>query len=67
MQTHLLGSLDFLVLATRDRHGPVVLWTVHNALLDLRADQLPSGQRWTLGAKRAAYRAAYRIGARMAV
>jgi L-malate glycosyltransferase len=66
VQTHLLGSLDFLVLATRDRHGPVVLWTVHNALLDLRADQLPSGQRWTLGAKRAAYRAAYRIGGRMA-
>ena len=66
VQTHLLGSLDFLVLAARDRHRPAVLWTVHNALLDLRADQLPSEQRWLLGAKRAAYRSAYRIGGRMA-
>jgi glycosyltransferase involved in cell wall biosynthesis len=66
LQTHLLGSLDFLALTARDDRRPVVLWTVHNALLDLRADQLPSGQRWLLGAKRAAYRIAYRLGGRMA-
>ena len=66
MQTHLLGSLDFLVLSARDGRHPVVLWTVHNALLDLRADQLPPGQRWLLGAKRAGYRTAYRVGGRMA-
>jgi glycosyltransferase involved in cell wall biosynthesis len=66
VQTHLLGSLDFLVLTARDGHRPVVLWTVHNALLDLRADQLPSGQRWLLGAKRAGYRIAYRMGGRTA-
>jgi glycosyltransferase involved in cell wall biosynthesis len=66
VQTHLLGSLDFLVLTARDGRHPVVLWTIHNALLDLRADQLPSGQRWLLGAKRAGYRIAYRMGSRMA-
>ena len=66
LQTHLLGSLDFLALSARDGRRPVVLWTVHNALLDLRADQLPSGQRWLLGAKRAGYRIAYRMGGRLA-
>jgi glycosyltransferase involved in cell wall biosynthesis len=43
-----------------------VLWTVHNAMLDLRADQLPAGQRWLLGAKRAGFRLAYRLGGRLA-
>jgi glycosyltransferase involved in cell wall biosynthesis len=64
VQTHLLGSLDFLALTVRDGRDPIVLWTVHNALLDLRADQLPDDQRWLLGAKRAGYRLAYRLGAR---
>ena len=41
VQTHLLGSLDFVTVAARHGSAPVVLWTVHNALLDLRADQLP--------------------------
>jgi glycosyltransferase involved in cell wall biosynthesis len=66
VQTHLLGSLDFMALAARNGGGPAVLWTVHNALLELRADQLPPGQRWLLGAKRAGYRAAYRLGGRLA-
>ncbi|HET6820841.1 MAG TPA: glycosyltransferase [Candidatus Limnocylindria bacterium] len=66
VQTHLLGSTDFLTLAARDRGAPSVLWTVHNALLDLRPDQLPAGQRRLLGAKRAAYRIAYRLGGRRA-
>jgi glycosyltransferase involved in cell wall biosynthesis len=65
VQTHLLGSLDFLALSLRRSGGPVVLWTVHNALLDLRPDQLPSGQRWLLGAKRVGFRAAYRGAGRV--
>ena len=66
VQTHLLGSLDFLALAARNGHTPAVLWTVHNARLDLRADQVPPGQRRLLGAKRAGYRTAYRLGGRLA-
>ena len=66
VQTHLLGSLDFVALAARTGDGPAVLWTVHNAILDLRADQLPSGQRWLLNGKRAAYRFAYRLSGRWA-
>jgi glycosyltransferase involved in cell wall biosynthesis len=66
LQTHLLGSLDFLVLTLRHHGLPAVLWTVHNAVLDLRPDQLPPGQRWLLGAKRAGYRLAYRVGGRLA-
>lgn len=60
VQTHLLGSLDFLPLSLRQAGEPRVLWTVHNALLDLRPDQLPSRQRWLLRAKRAGFRFAYR-------
>jgi glycosyltransferase involved in cell wall biosynthesis len=66
VQTHLLGSLDFVALASREDDAPVVLWTVHNALLDLRADQLPPGQRWLLAGKRAAFRLAYRSAGRLA-
>jgi glycosyltransferase involved in cell wall biosynthesis len=66
IQTHLLGSLDFLVLASRRAGTPAVLWTVHNALLDLRPDQLPAGQRRLLGIKRAGFRLAYRSGGRLA-
>jgi glycosyltransferase involved in cell wall biosynthesis len=65
IQTHLLGSLDFVALAARTRRQ-AVLWTVHNALVDLRPDQLPGGQRWLLGGKRAGYRLAYRLGGRLA-
>ncbi len=65
LQTHLLGSLDFVALASRREGAPVVLWTVHNALLDLRPDQLPPGQRWSLAGKRAAFRLAYRSAGRL--
>lgn len=65
VQTHLLGSLDFLVPAARGNRKPAVLWTVHNALLDLRPDQLPADQRALLGVKRTGYRMAYRLGARL--
>jgi glycosyltransferase involved in cell wall biosynthesis len=65
VQTHLLRSLDFVVLSLRREPGVrAVFWTVHNALLDLRADQLP-GQRWLLGPKRAGHRLLYRAGGRL--
>lgn len=66
VQTHLLRSLDFLVLALRRRPSrPQVAWTFHNAQLDLRSDQLP-GRRWLLGPKRLGYRSLYRHGSRQA-
>lgn len=65
VQTHLLGSLDFLALSLRGRAGVRrVFWTVHNAMLELRVDQVPASQRRLLGAKRAAQRLAYRTGGR---
>jgi glycosyltransferase involved in cell wall biosynthesis len=64
IQTHLLRSLDFLALTLRlDSQVGAVFWTMHNALLDLRTDQLP-GRPWLLRPKRAAHRALYRLGAR---
>ena len=66
VQTHLLRSLDFLAMLLRRRpSAPSILWTVHNARLDLRADQLP-GRRWLLRPKRQAYRTLYRQGSRIA-
>ncbi|HEY7523125.1 MAG TPA: glycosyltransferase [Candidatus Limnocylindrales bacterium] len=68
IQTHLLRSLDFVVLSLRREAGVRgVLWTVHNARLGLRPDQVPASaaQRILLGPKRAGYRAAYRLGARI--
>jgi glycosyltransferase involved in cell wall biosynthesis len=68
VQTHLLRSLDFLVLSLRREPGlQGVLWTIHNARLDLRDDQVPTGrvQRMLLRPKRLAYRSFYRLGARL--
>jgi glycosyltransferase involved in cell wall biosynthesis len=66
LQTHLLRSLDFLTLTTRQREGiRSVYWTVHNAQLELRADQVPN-PRWALAPKRLSHRAMYRVGGRMA-
>jgi glycosyltransferase involved in cell wall biosynthesis len=64
IQTHLLRSLDFLawsVAGTPPLRG--LVWTIHNANVELRADQLP-GHRWSLRAKRFAYRTLYRAGSR---
>lgn len=63
VQTHLLMSLDFLVLTLRARAGPLVFWTVQNASFTLRRDHLPS-HRWLLGPKRWVYRALYRAATR---
>jgi glycosyltransferase involved in cell wall biosynthesis len=66
VQTHLLRSLDFLVLTLKGG-GPVraVFWTLHNARLELREDQLPD-HPGLLGLKRLGYRLLYFGGARMA-
>ncbi len=64
IQTHLLRSLDFLVLSLRTaRSVEAIFWTVHNAMVDLRSDQLPA-HRWLLGPKRAVHRLLYRLGVR---
>jgi glycosyltransferase involved in cell wall biosynthesis len=64
IQTHLLRSLDFAALSARRGSGvQAVLWTVHNARPELRADQVPHG-RWLLAPKRLGYRWAYRLGTR---
>lgn len=64
VQTHLLRTLDFVVLPLRARGGiRDVYWTVHNARLDLRADQLPGGSR-LLAPKVRAHRILYRVGIR---
>jgi glycosyltransferase involved in cell wall biosynthesis len=66
VQTHLLRSMDFLVLTLKGA-GPVraVFWTLHNARLELREDQLPD-HRGLLGAKRLGYRLLYFGGGRLA-
>ncbi len=66
VQTHLLRTLDFVVVPLRWRTDVRdVFWTVHNARLDLRADQLPE-RTWLLGAKVHAHRLLYRVGGRAA-
>jgi glycosyltransferase involved in cell wall biosynthesis len=64
VQTHLLRAVELVTLPLRRPHRRAVVWTVHNAMLDLRADQVPGGQRWLLAAKRVAHRTAYRAGVR---
>lgn len=63
VQTHLLMSLDFLVLTLRAGAGPQVFWTVQNANFTLRADHLAS-HKWLLGPKRLAFRLGYRAALR---
>lgn len=63
IQTHLLRSLDFLVLSLRFGTNLLVFWTVHNVRFDLREDHL-SRNKWSLKPKRIGYRWMYRLGAR---
>jgi glycosyltransferase involved in cell wall biosynthesis len=64
VQTHLLRSLDFLVLLLL-WVGTLraVFWTFHSVEFELSASDLESG-RWLLGAKKSAHRLLYRAGAR---
>lgn len=63
LQTHLLRSMDFLVLSLRRDPGPRVFWTFHNSLFDLRADHLDR-HGWLLGPKRFSHHLLYRLGSR---
>jgi glycosyltransferase involved in cell wall biosynthesis len=75
IQTHLLRSLDFLVLSLRlpdflKRNPgvlleptPLVFWTFQNAYFTLREDHL-ARNKWLLHPKRWTYRLLYRLAAR---
>ena len=64
VQTHLLRALDFLVFTLKfDGSVGQVYWTLHNARLDLRRDQVP-GNRWLLQPKRIVHRMLYRAASR---
>jgi glycosyltransferase involved in cell wall biosynthesis len=61
IQTHLLRSLDFLVLTLRSHpRAPLVFWTIHNSQYELRAQHL-STHRWLLKPKQLAYRWLYQL------
>jgi glycosyltransferase involved in cell wall biosynthesis len=60
IQTHLLRSLDFLVLTLRYRTSLLVFWTIQNANFFLREDHLRK-HKWLLGPKQWAYRGLYRL------
>jgi glycosyltransferase involved in cell wall biosynthesis len=62
IQTHLLRSLDFLVLSLRLESNVRVFWTFHNARFDLREEHLPRN-KWLFKPKRWGYHALYRLGA----
>ena len=63
IQTHLLRSMDFLVLLLRKSHGPRVYWTFHNSLFDLREDHLVK-HRWSLKIKRFSHHVLYWLGSK---
>jgi glycosyltransferase involved in cell wall biosynthesis len=63
IQTHLLRSLDFLVLSLRLDSNVRVFWTFHNARFDLREEHL-ARQKWLFKPKRWGHHAMYQLGAR---
>jgi glycosyltransferase involved in cell wall biosynthesis len=61
VQTHLLGSLDFLMLALPwFTNLSVILWTFHNVDF-LPSERKYSRYRWLLGPKRLVHRLLYRL------
>jgi glycosyltransferase involved in cell wall biosynthesis len=65
VQTHLLRSLDFLVLLLLyTTNLRVVLWTFHSANFELAADYLPK-HKWLLAPKRYSHRALYRLASHL--
>jgi glycosyltransferase involved in cell wall biosynthesis len=65
IQTHLLRSLDFLVLLLLyTTNLRVVLWTFHSASFELAVDYLPK-YKWLLAPKRYSHRAMYRLAAHL--
>jgi glycosyltransferase involved in cell wall biosynthesis len=65
IQTHLLRSLDFLVLSLRLDSNVRIFWTFHNARFDLREEHL-ARQKWLFRPKRWAHHVLYQLGARWA-
>lgn len=63
IQTHLLRSLDFLVLSLRLQTKAQIFWTFHNARFDLREEHL-SQHKWLFKPKRWGYHTLYSLGAR---
>jgi glycosyltransferase involved in cell wall biosynthesis len=63
IQTHLLRSLDFLVLSLRLDSDVRIFWTFHNARFDLREEHL-ARQKWLFKPKRWGHHAMYQLGAR---
>jgi len=65
VQTHLLRSLDFVVLLLfYTTNLRVVLWTFHNVRFELTADNLPK-YKWLLTPKKYGYRLLYRLASRL--
>ena len=64
VQTHLLRTLDFLVLLLRGTKPlRAVFWTFHSANLELTEEQL-GRHKWLLKPKRQAHRGLYRFASR---
>ena len=61
IQTHLLRSMDFLVLSLRSNRGPKIFWTFQNALFDLREEHL-SENKWLFKPKRLSHHLLYQLG-----
>ncbi len=60
VQTHLLRTLDFLVLTLKkEKTVRQIYWVFHNVRWQLKPDDLPTNA-WLLGPKRAAVRTLYR-------
>ena len=64
IQTHLLRSLDFLMLSLRLGTDLRIIWTFHNARFELREEHLVKN-RWLFKPKRWGYRTLYTLGARV--
>lgn len=63
IQTHLLRSLDFLVLSLRLQTNVRIFWTFHNARFDLREEHL-ARHKWLFKPKRWGYHILYSLCAR---
>jgi len=60
IQTHLLRSLDFLVLSLRLQTRVQIFWTFHNARFDLREEHLAK-HKWLFKPKRWGYHVLYSL------
>jgi glycosyltransferase involved in cell wall biosynthesis len=63
IQTHLLRSLDFLVLSLRLEANARIFWTFHNARFELREEHL-ARNKWLFKPKLWGYNLLYSLGAR---